>query len=114
MDISRQLNTNLFTFTVKLLKNNGIPFWLDTKSLLAVMREEPSTQFSQYKYVRLSIPGEHFSKLLNLENKIGLAYRFQLFPDKSGREWTESGYCRIAILSRWKHIQKAFKIFIKT
>ena len=112
MDINRQLNTNLFTFTVKLLKNNGIPFWLDTKSLLAVMREEPSTQFSQYKYVRLSIPGEHFSKLLNLENKIGLAYRFQLFPDKSGREWTESGYCRIAILSRWKHIQKAFKIFI--
>jgi phosphorylcholine metabolism protein LicD len=43
---------------------------------------------------------------------LGLSYRFQLVPDQSGREWTESGYCRIAVLSRWQHKQKAFKIFI--
>ncbi len=112
MSLSHQLKTNLFLYVIDLLKSNDIPFWLDTKSLLAVMGEKLSIPLSQYRDVRLSVSGEHFSKLLTLENKIGLVYRFQLIPDKSGREWTKSRYCRIAVLSRWKHKQKAFKIFI--
>ena len=112
MSLSHQLKTNLFLYVIDLLKSNDIPFWLDTKSLLAVMGEKLGIPLSQYRNVRLSVPGEHFSKLLTLENKIGLVYRFQLIPDKSGREWTKSRYCRIAVLSRWKHKQKAFKIFI--
>ena len=112
MSLSHQLKTNLFLYVIDLLKSNDIPFWLDTKSLLAVMGEKLGIPLSQYRNVRLSVPGEHFSKLLTLENKIGLVFRFQLIPDKSGREWTKSRYCRIAVLSRWKHKQKAFKIFI--
>jgi hypothetical protein len=76
------------------------------------MGEKLGIPLSQYRDVRLSVSGEHFSKLLTLENKIGLVYHFQLIPDYSGREWTKRRYCRIAVLSRWKHKQKAFKIFI--
>ena len=112
MDITRQLKSNLFESTVKLLKNNNIPFWLDTKTLLAVMGEKLNFTFPQDRNVRLSIPGEHFSKLLTLESNLGLAYRFQLIPDRSGRDWIKSEFCRLAALSRWKHKQKAFKIFI--
>ncbi len=112
MNIDNQLNTHLFTSTVKLLKNNAIPFWLDTKSLLTVIGKKHGLSLFQDRNVSLSIPGEHFSNLLTLENELGLSYRFQLVPDQSGREWTESGYCRIAVLSRWQHKQKAFKIFI--
>jgi len=112
MDITRQLKTNLFSTTVKLLKNNDIPFWLDTNTLLALMGKKMEISLPQDKNVRLSIPGEYFSRLLALEQKLGIAYRFQFIADRSGRKWVENEYCRLAVLSRWKHRQKAFKIFI--
>lgn len=112
MDITHQIKTNLFSNTVKLLKKNNIPFWLDNITLLALMGKKMGQPTLQDKNVRLSIPGEYFSRLLELEKELGLAYRFQLIPDRSGREWITSEYCRIAVLSRWKHRQKAFKIFI--
>jgi len=112
MDFTRQLKSNLFSTTVKFLKNNDIPFWLDTNTLLVLVGKRMELSLLQDRNVRLSIPGESFSRLLNLEKKIGLAYRFQLVPDRSGRKWVENEYCRLAVLSRWKHKQKAFKIFI--
>ncbi len=112
MDITRQVKTNLFSTTVKLLKKNNIPFWLDTKTLLALMGKKMGLDLLDDRNVRLSIPGEYFSQLLTLEHELGLAYRFQLVLDRSGREWIKSDYCRLAVLSRWKHKQKAFNIFI--
>ena len=112
MDITRQLKTNLFSTTVQLLKNNDIPFWLDTNTLLALMGKKMDLPFPQDRNVRLSIPGEYFSRLLALDKELGIAYRFQFIPDRSGRKWIENEYCRLAVLSQWKHRQKAFKIFI--
>ncbi len=112
MSISRQIKTNLFSTTVKLLKKNNIPFWLDTKTLLALMGKKMGLDLPADKNVRFGIPGEYFSQLLTLEHELGLAYRFHLVPDRSGREWIENEYCRLAVLSRWKHREKAFKIFI--
>ena len=112
MDILRQLKTNLFLTTVKLLKNNNIPFWLDTNTLLALMGKKMELSLLHYNNVRLSIPGEYFSQLLALLEQLGFANRFYLIPNKSGRQWIENEYCRLAVLSRWKHKAKAFKIFI--
>ena len=64
MDILRQLKTNLFSTTVKLLKSNNIPFWLDTNTLLALMGKKMELSLLNFKNVRLSIPGENFSQLL--------------------------------------------------
>ena len=112
MDITRQIKTNLFLTTVKLLRNNDIPFWLDTITLLAVMGKKMGQPLLQDKNVRLSIPGEYFSRLLALEKELGLVYRFQLIPDLSGREWITNEYCCLTVLSRWKHSQEAFKVII--
>ena len=112
MDIIRQLKTNLFSTTVMLLKNNNIPFWLDTNTLLTLVGKKMELSLLHYKNVRLSIPGEYFSQLLALLEQLGFAYRFYLIPNKSGRQWIENEYCRLAVLSRWKHKTKAFKIFI--
>ena len=65
-----------------------------------------------FKNVRLSITGEYFSQLLVVLKQLGLAYRFYSIPNKSGRHWIENEYCRLAVLSRFKHKTKAFKIFI--
>jgi hypothetical protein len=112
MNIIRQLKTNLFSTTIILLKNNNIPFWLDTNTLLTLVGKKMGLSLLHYKNVRLSIPGEYFSQLLALLEQLGFAYRFYLIPNKSGRQWIENEYCRIAVLSRWKHKTKAFKIFI--
>ena len=112
MNIIRQLKTNLFSTTIILLKNNNIPFWLDTNTLLTLVGKKMGLSLLHYKNVRLSIPGEYFSQLLALLEQLGFAYRFYLIPNKSGRQWIENEYCRLAVLSRWKHKTKAFKIFI--
>jgi len=112
MDILHQLKTNLFSTTVKLLKSNNIPFWLDTNTLLALMGKKMELSLLNFKNVRLSIPGEYFSQLLVVLKQLGLAYRFYSIPNKSGRQWIENEYCRLAVLSRFKHKAKAFKIFI--
>ena len=112
MDILRQLKTNLFSTTVKLLKNNNIPFWLDTNTLLALMGKKMELSLLNFKNVRLSIPGEYFSQLLIVLEQLGFVYRFYSMPNKSGREWIENEYCCLAVLSRWKHKAKAFKIYI--
>ena len=51
MDILRQLKTNLFSTTVKLLKNNNIPFWLDTNTLLALMGKKMELSLLNFKNV---------------------------------------------------------------
>ena len=112
MDILHQLKTNLFSTTVKLLKSNNIPFWLDTNTLLALMGKKMELSLLNFKNVRLSIPGEYFSQLLVVLKQLGFAYRFYSIPNKSGRQWIENEYCRLAVLSRFKHKAKAFKIFI--
>ena len=90
MNILHQLKTNIFATTIKLLNNNNIPFWLDDKTLLSIMGEKNKLSLLYDKNVRISIPGEHFSKLMTLEKGIGFAYRFQLVPNSSGRNWTEN------------------------
>ena len=144
MDILRQLNSNLFVSTTNLLKENNIPFWVDTKALRSLMGKKIGIDLPTEKNIRISIPGEHFQKLLSLhdftretilsilsiflnivciesnfenfsislEKEIGLMYRFQFIPDRSGRQWIENDYCRLAVLSQWKHKLKANKIFI--
>ena len=112
MDILHQLKTNLFSTTVKLLKSNNIPFWLDTNTLLALMGKKMELSLLNFKNVRLSIPGGYFSQLLVVLKQLGFAYRFYSIPNKSGRQWIENEYCRLAVLSRFKHKAKAFIIFI--
>ncbi len=112
MTIQDQLNTDLFKKVSQLLTKHNIPFWLDTKSLLVFVLNEIGIDMAADKNLRIGIPGEYFEKLVSLQKEISFGYRFQFKPDRSGRKWIDKEYCRIGILSRWTHKQKAFKIFI--
>ena len=112
MTIQDQLNTALFLKVNQLLIKHNIPFWLDTKSLLALVLDRMDIKIVADKNLRIGIPGEYYEKLLSLEQEISFGYRFQFKPDRSGRKWIDKEYCRIGVLSRWQHKQKAFKIFI--
>jgi len=112
MDITRQIKSNLFLTTVKLLSANDIPFWVDNITLLSLMGMKMGLPLLQEKNIRLSIPGKYFSRLLALKKELGLMYRFRLIPDRSGREWINNKYRCLVVLNRLKHSERAFKIII--
>jgi len=112
LKIKNQFQTNLFFKTVKLLSQNSIPFWIDTKSLLSLMGIKLGLPLSADNNISISIYGEYFTRLLAIEKKLGRAYRFSFMSNLSGRKWIENEYCRLAVLNRWKSKDKAFKIFI--
>jgi phosphorylcholine metabolism protein LicD len=110
--IKNQFQTNLFFKTVALLSKSSIPFWVDTKSLLGLMGIKLGLPLLDNENISISIYGEHFSKLRKIVSALGMNYRSQMIPDFSGRNWIENEFCRLAVLSRWKNRQNAFKIFI--
>ncbi len=67
MTIQDQLNTALFLKVNQLLIKHNIPFWLDTKSLLALVLDRMDIKIVADKNLRIGIPGEYYEKLLSLE-----------------------------------------------
>ncbi|SVC41607.1 uncharacterized protein METZ01_LOCUS294461, partial [marine metagenome] len=112
MKIKNQFQTNLFFKTVELLSKNSIPFWIDTKSLLSLMGIKLGLPFPDDENISISIYGKYFTRLLALEKKLGIAYRFRFISDRSGRKWIENEYCRLAVFSCWNLMQQASKILI--
>ena len=112
MKIRNQFQTNLFFKTVELLSKNSIPFWIDTKSLLTLMGIKLGLPLPAGDDISISIYGEYFSRLLAIEKKIGLAYRFRSISDRSGRKWIENEYCHLAVFSCWNLMPQASKILI--
>ena len=95
----------------KMLKINNITFWIDDLSLVHSLSNENHYN-SKINSIRLGIYAEHFNQTIVLLKKLNFSYRFYYIPDKSGREWIDSKYCRVVVLRRWKNKTSAFKIFI--
>jgi hypothetical protein len=70
LKIKNQFQTNLFFKTVKLLSQNSIPFWIDTKSLLSLMGIKLGLPLSADNNISISIYGEYFTRLLDIEKKL--------------------------------------------
>jgi len=112
LGIKNKFQSSLYSKTVSLLSNNRIPFWIDTISLLSLMGKKSGLSLLDDENISISIYGEHYSKLRILVTELGMNYRSLMIPDYSGRKWIECEYCQIAVLSRWKRREKAFKVFL--
>ena len=112
LKIKNEFQTNLFFKTVKLLSKNNIPFWIDTKSLLSLIGIKLGIPFPDDENINISINGKYFTRLLALEKKLGIAYRFRFISDRSGRKWIENEYCCLAIFSSWNFMLQTSKILI--
>ena len=96
--------------TIRILENNGIPYWLESGTLLGLVRDR---NLFWHKDIDIAIPGTFFEKFSSLKKRFAPKYRFIEKLDRSGRRWIESNITRIKILRSWeKNRSKSLKINI--
>ncbi|MBT5419659.1 MAG: hypothetical protein HOK80_02125, partial [Candidatus Cloacimonetes bacterium] len=61
------LKSKIYLKTHQILKKNNIPFWLDSGTLLGIIREGKSLGW--HKNIDIAVPGEYYHDVVNLEKK---------------------------------------------
>ena len=103
------LKSKIFYNTCRILKKNNIPFWLDSGTLLGVVREGKSLEW--HKNIDIAVPGDYYNDVINLEKKFFPKYRFRKMIDRSGRIWIDNDFPKLKILKAWsKHRNSGTKI----
>ena len=105
MKYVNQLESKIFIKTLEILRQNKIPFWLDSGTLLGLIREQ--RKLSEHTNIDISIPGEYYEKFISLEKKFYPKFRFKKMIDRSGRIWIDNDIPRIKILKTLKRHKKA-------
>jgi len=100
-----QLQSIIFIKTLAILRQYKIPFWLDSGTLLGLVREKQN--ISGHKNINISIPGEYYEKFVSLEKQFYPKFRFKKMIDRSGRIWIDNDIPRIKILKSLKRHKKA-------
>jgi len=101
------LLSKLFLKTCRILRENNIPFWLDSGTLLGVIRENSSLK--HHKNIDIAISGEYFDKVIQLEKKFHPLYRFKKMIDRSGRIWVENDFPKLKILKAFTPFSQSGK-----
>ena len=103
------LKSRIFYNTCRILKKNNIPFWLDSGTLLGIVREGKSLEW--HKNIDIAVPGDYYNNVINLEKKFFPKYRFRKMIDRSGRIWIDNDFPKLKILKAWsKHRNSGTKI----
>ncbi|MDP8200893.1 MAG: LicD family protein [Candidatus Tenebribacter burtonii] len=96
--IIKKLNTKIFKKTYKILNENNIPFWLESGTLLGIIRDNKCNP--DHKHIDLGIPGEYFNKFMKLEKQLSPFYRIKPVIDLSKREWIPNDFPKAVILKK--------------
>jgi len=99
------LQKKMFKDTMRILKKHHIPFWLDSGTLLGIIRDKKSIAW--HKDIDIAIPGKYYEKLINLQKEFSPKYRFKEMLDRSGRIWIEGNVTRIKILKYFEKHRNA-------
>ncbi|MCK4358362.1 MAG: LicD family protein [Candidatus Cloacimonetes bacterium] len=100
----------IFRDTIKILRKNGIPHWLESGTLLGIIRDKKNIVW--HKEIDLGIPGKYLNNFLSLRKEFSPKYIFMEYPNYSGRNWIDGNTAKIAILSRWKISRSALKVLV--
>ncbi|MCK4311232.1 MAG: LicD family protein [Candidatus Cloacimonetes bacterium] len=105
MKVNGKLSSRMFRKTIWILNKHKIPFWLDSGTLLGIIRDKKSIPW--HKNIDISIPGKYFEKFKALEKEFAPQYRLKEVIDLSGRKWIPNDFSKIVILKKWKRSSKA-------
>ena len=97
------LEKKIFKDTMRILKKNSIPFWLDSGTLLGIVRDKKSIAW--HANIDIAIPGEFYSKFMALQKEFFPKYRFKEILDCSRRIWIDGDVIRIKILKYFAKIR---------
>jgi len=84
----------MLRYAVRLLERHGIRCWLESGTLLSVVRDRalpPRTS------VNLGVSGEQLPQLLRLQRRFSLLHKYRLDYDVSGRKWIHGNVCMMYI-----------------
>ncbi|MEA2095171.1 MAG: LicD family protein [Candidatus Cloacimonadota bacterium] len=98
MNKHKKFNTKIFKSTYKILNKHNIPFWLESGSLLGIIRDNKSIH--EHKYIDIGIPGEYFDKFMKLKNQFVPFYRIKQVIDLSKRKWIPNDFPKAVILKK--------------
>ena len=112
MTAEQKLQTRLFRVTVKIIEKHGIPYWLESGTLLGVVRNARQEGGPGDRNIEIGIPGEYGAELMALSRKFAPFYRLKELPDLSGRNWIEGDIARIIILHMLQRIGTALQVLV--
>ncbi len=107
-----KLRTRLFQDTVSILEKHGIPYWLESGTLLGFQRDARQENDADGQNIEIAIPGERSAELLALGRELAPRYRIKEYPDQSGRAWIEGDIAKIAVLKSWQRSQTALRVMV--
>ncbi|MBU4443483.1 MAG: LicD family protein, partial [Candidatus Marinimicrobia bacterium] len=61
------LEKKIFKDTIRILKKNSVPFWLDSGTLLGIVRDNKSIAW--HNKIDIAIPGEFYNKFMALQKQ---------------------------------------------
>lgn len=95
------------------LDKSKIPFWLDSGTLLGLIRDQ--SNLKHHNHVNISISSDFLDQLLALKSKLSFPYKLSVQIDKSKREWNKRDIASVVIRckNRFQAKYNRIKISIK-
>ncbi|MFC1565378.1 LicD family protein [Candidatus Neomarinimicrobiota bacterium] len=100
----------IFRVVEKVLNKNKIPFWLESGTLLGIIRD--GGNLKNHPHINIGIDVKHLNKLENIKKDLPFTYRAIKGADKSGREWLSGHIARIKIKNNFKFLTGNTNVYI--
>lgn len=108
----KQLKNKLLAEITLLLEISGIRYWLESGTLLGIVRE--NDHLDTHQNIDIGIPASSMKSFRVLLQRLRPKYRVRPLVNKSGRDWVEGEFTRFRILRAWEQMRNArVKIIIK-
>lgn len=85
----------LLFYVKKVFDRNGLPFWLDSGTLLGFYRDDRLIPYS--KKLTIGISSDYLQQIIALRSDFLPWYRLRLKYDKSGYDWIDGNVTKISI-----------------
>jgi len=95
-----------------LLEHSGIPYWIESGTLLGMMREKD--HLPTHRNIDIGIPASSLNRFFVLRQRMAPRYRVKPLGNQSGKRWIDGEFSRFHISRMWGQIRDAgVKIIIK-
>ncbi|MFQ5486276.1 MAG: LicD family protein [Desulfobacterales bacterium] len=101
----KKLQKKMLQHVSSLLEKNGIPFWLESGTLLGLLREKK--HLHEHKNIDIAINGTYLNRFLELKKNFLPLYRLKKVRNHSGRKWIKADTARVSVLRIWENKKNA-------
>lgn len=105
MKNDKKIESRIFKKTIEILTKHEIPFWLESGTLLGIVRDRKI--IPEHKYIDIGIPGKYFDKFMILKKQFAPFYRIKPVIDLSKKKWIPNDFPKAVIMKKWKRSKNA-------